>query len=852
MKYDIFISYKRKGTSSATAAYLYELLQQKGYNVFFDRKEMRSGKFNEQILEHITNATDIIILLEEGSLGSWFDYRTVKKSRALGDKDSSGRLDPGIGFQEEPYKADWFCKEVMHALSLPGKHIIPILLDGYKMPERKDLPPEMADLSDYQALNLDVSETEEFYEKYLIGKDYLHSKPANLSLTKRFQSKGGIVACFLLYTDADSCDLYECGEKIATLTDNDDEWHPFRYPVNFAGEHRFRAINNDSCEIVTIRCSVETNCQQYVQIQFTDTRDLWQLTKEEIAAQDDAERLYNWGCGLFNGTIKHEPDVDLSFECFQRAIDLGSQDALAFVVSYGSGLVTQKHASDEVAIKWYTIAAEQNNPEAYCSLGWFYYDGEGVDQDYETAFEWFLKGAERGDANGQNNIGCMYMCGLGVEKDYGKAFEWFLKSAEQGNAAGQFYLGYLLENGWGVEQDYRKAFEWYQKCADQGDADGQRKLGYFYEDGLGVEQDYEKAVEWYRKSAEQGDEKGQFLLGALYEEGHGVEQDYGKAFEWYEKSAEQGESEGQRKLGYFYDEGLGVEQNYGKAFEWYEKSAEQDNAIGQCFLGKMYEEGNGVEQDYGKAFEWYHKSAEQGFAYSQFKLGCYYEDGLAVEQDYGKAFEWYEKSADQGDADGQRKLGYFYEDGLGVEQDYVKAFEWYEKSAEQGNDLGQAYLGTMYEDGHGVEQDYGKAFEWYHKAAEQGCVFGQLCLGGMYLKGRGVKQDFETAIEWYQRAAEQGNESSYNPIAWTYHLMGRDAEALPWAEKAVEADPEDRDSIDTLATVYEELGRYEEALEQFEDCYRLYRENGDDEGAKETRTKINALKQIMARAGNRR
>ena len=93
MKYDIFISYKRKGASSATAAYLYEILLQKGYNVFFDRKEMRSGKFNEQLLEHISNATDIIILLEEESLGSWFNYRSRKKDRSIeSDKSSRGWL----------------------------------------------------------------------------------------------------------------------------------------------------------------------------------------------------------------------------------------------------------------------------------------------------------------------------------------------------------------------------------------------------------------------------------------------------------------------------------------------------------------------------------------------------------------------------------------------------------------------------------------------------------------------------------------------------------------------------------------------------------------------------------------
>ena len=174
MKYDIFISYKRKGASSATAAYLYEILLQKGYNVFFDRKEMRSGKFNEQLLEHISNATDIIILLEEESLGSWFNYRTIKKRQSVSDDDPTGGFeqDSDSDFQEEPYKSDWFCKEVIYSLSLEGKNIIPILLNGYTMPEVKDLPPEMADLSLHNALSLEISEAPEFYEKYFVEQGY--------------------------------------------------------------------------------------------------------------------------------------------------------------------------------------------------------------------------------------------------------------------------------------------------------------------------------------------------------------------------------------------------------------------------------------------------------------------------------------------------------------------------------------------------------------------------------------------------------------------------------------------------------------------------------------------------------
>ena len=616
MKYDIFISYKRKGASSATAAYLYEILLQKGYNVFFDRKEMRSGKFNEQLLEHISNATDIIILLEEESLGSWFNYRSRKKDRSI-ESD----------LPDEPYKTDWFCREIMHALSLEGKNIIPILLNGYSMPEGKDLPPEMAELSLHNALSLEISDAPEFYEKYFVEQGYLKSKPANLSLARNYQSKGGLVGCFLFYTEVESCDLFECGEKIASLTDDDDEWHPFRYPVNFAGEHRFKAINNDSCDTVTIRCSVDTYCQQYVQIQFSDNRNLWELTQEDIDSHDDADQLYKWGLGLFDGTPKHEPDIARSFECLNKAISLGHQEALSFVSSQGTGLISQKKAAKEVAIKWYTIAAENGNTDAQFNLGHAYHNGEGVEQDYGKAIEWFSKAAEQGDSQAQSNLGGMYRFGIGVEQDYGKAIEWYSKAVEKGNSRVQIILG----------SRYRKGYR--------------------------VEQDYAKAIEWYSKAAEQGDSLAQIDLGNMYLKGEGVEQDYGKAIEWYSKAAEQGDSQAQINLGY------------------------------------MYCEGKGVEQDYGKA------------------------------------------------------------------------------------------------------------------------------------------------IEWYSKAAEQGNKRALNSLAWIYHLMGDYEKALPWAEKAIEARPDDPNVIDTLATVYEDLNRYDEALVQFERCLKLYEENGDEEGKQRTIEKIKALKE---------
>lgn len=117
MKYDIFISYKRK--SLATANNLYYRLTTRGYLTFFDLEEMRKDNFNTQLLNYIENAKDVFVILEEGSLDAC-----------------------KIGNWEE----DWFCREIAHAIKMK-KNIIPILLDNYKMPNQEFFPEALKELS---------------------------------------------------------------------------------------------------------------------------------------------------------------------------------------------------------------------------------------------------------------------------------------------------------------------------------------------------------------------------------------------------------------------------------------------------------------------------------------------------------------------------------------------------------------------------------------------------------------------------------------------------------------------------------------------------------------------------------
>lgn len=70
--------------------------------------------------------------------------------------------------------------------------------------------------------------------------------------------------------------------------------------------------------------------------------------------------------------------------------------------------------------------------------------------------------------------------------------------------------------------------------------------------------------------------------------------------------------------------------------------------------------------------------------------------------------------------------------------------------------------------------------------------------------------------------------------------------ALPWAEKVVAIDSDDPDYIDILATAYEGLGRYNEALKWYVQCLKLKQElEGPEEDIRETKEKIVALKELM-------
>ena len=71
-----------------------------------------------------------------------------------------------------------------------------------------------------------------------------------------------------------------------------------------------------------------------------------------------------------------------------------------------------------------------------------YQNGRGVPQSDQEAVKWYRLAAEQGNSFGQNNLGFMYQNGRGVPQSDQEAIKWYRLAAEQGNS---FALERLLD-----------------------------------------------------------------------------------------------------------------------------------------------------------------------------------------------------------------------------------------------------------------------------------------------------------------------------------------------------------------------------------------------------------------------
>lgn len=85
----------------------------------------------------------------------------------------------------------------------------------------------------------------------------------------------------------------------------------------------------------------------------------------------------------------------------------------------------------EKCFEGHLALAEQGYPLAECQIGYFYYDGLGVEKNPDKAVWWTRRAADHGDRDGQCNLAWFYEDAIGVEHDMEQAAFWYRQAALQ-------------------------------------------------------------------------------------------------------------------------------------------------------------------------------------------------------------------------------------------------------------------------------------------------------------------------------------------------------------------------------------------------------------------------------------
>ncbi len=532
----------------------------------------------------------------------------------------------------------------------------------------------------------------------------------------------------------------------------------------------------------------------------------WHRKASELGEPDGTDRIgdfYHKGIGV-------EQNFTEALKWYNKAIEqyghIVGGDAIAYKIGkiyYNGDGVTQNY---EEAIKWFKKSTElypdransyiigkcylalknydeavkhfrlSHLGEAKYELGLCYYNGTGVETNYNEAFKLFVEAVNWGHEgdkylpDAQYMLGRCYCNSRGVNENPEEAYKLFSKAAEKNHNEAQLYLFYCYNDGYGVEQSLNLALEWLTKSANNGCGEAAYELAIAYGDTqkgerLGIySENLAECSKWMHKSAELGYPKAYLQLGLLYYEGYdSIEIDYKKAVYWLSLAAEHNLYYATYLLAECYYNGTGTDQDYEKAVKLYKNC---DYFLAHHKLGDCYYYGLGVQNDYETAVKWYNKALENvtenisyvGAHLTLYQLGLCYSYGYGVKKDIKVAYELFKKATEQHKdyAPALRMIGWLY-DSI---NEYNDAVHYFARAAEQGDEEAILFLGNYYFCGKSVIQDYVQAAKLFEILAHKNNVEAQYLLAECYMNGVGENQKIPEAIKWYKTAAAQGHEGA--------------------------------------------------------------------------------------------
>jgi TPR repeat protein len=174
-------------------------------------------------------------------------------------------------------------------------------------------------------------------------------------------------------------------------------------------------------------------------------------------------------------------------------------------------------------------SAAQGSSRAQSLLGWAYWSGIGVKQDFAEAAKWFTAAARQEDGYALATLSSFYYYGAGVVQDRERGKRLLLRAAELGDEKGLTGAWKVLLAGQPEDRDPRLGVHFLSKAAGTNDAQAAYMLAREYLTGRDVPRDPSRAVEWFERAAKAKHAVASLWLSELHAKGIGVRQDVKRA-----------------------------------------------------------------------------------------------------------------------------------------------------------------------------------------------------------------------------------------------------------------------------------------------------------------------------------
>lgn len=308
--------------------------------------------------------------------------------------------------------------------------------------------------------------------------------------------------------------------------------------------------------------------------------DVLDNKKAEALQNNDSVAMYAIGM-MYAQAVNVNKDFTQAREWFLQAAKLGNSDSMIQLarISALDKEISGFERNDEEVRKWIEQAVRNKNPKAYVEIGRMYEIGFIYEINIPKAIKFYQLAAQVGNTDAYAKLATIFLFGKGVDKDIRKAINYLriLKKLTSNEGVKKQVDEYLAQIYFelALEQKNGKAkYQFFHLAWDHGNKKAADAIADMYFEGIGVKKDYLKALEWYEQSATKFESAYALeRIGFMYLQAPGdVERDYQKAMGYFLKASRQGSAKGAYMIGYMYENGLGVAKDQNQATTWYGRS----------------------------------------------------------------------------------------------------------------------------------------------------------------------------------------------------------------------------------------------------------------------------------------